>query len=380
MPLTRGDKMIIIGAVALAVTVVLGLAILKKPYLFTGGAKSQPADIAPAPTAASAPEAAPIAAPATQVPAVVATPAPAPSPAAVSPAPAGPSAAPAAAPAPAAVTAPATTQGVGSKPAPATAGDETLEKMFAEIAGDAASAGKPGEPKAAVPQGATGGDVKEPVTPAVPGSAPTPAPAPEPAAAPVEAKPEPKGKAAKAAARAAAKAEAKAKAEAAKAAKAKPASAPDVPPGPAPETHSAQPPIDKAAAAKPVAPAKKAATPAEAAKPQAGVAAGNVVRIVAEEKPGEYVLLIQTNKPPASFNKMFMADPPRMVLDLGGAWNYNGPLSSATGNDFIRHIRVGKHADMFRVVLDMAPDATTRLRGAPTATRVPEGVELRIPK
>ena len=34
MALTRGDKMIILGAVALAATVVLGLAVLKRPHLF----------------------------------------------------------------------------------------------------------------------------------------------------------------------------------------------------------------------------------------------------------------------------------------------------------------------------------------------------------
>ena len=120
-----------------------------------------------------------------------------------------------------------------------------------------------------------------------------------------------------------------------------------------------------------------AAAPA-AAKPVAG--GGNVIRVIAEEKPGEYVLVIQTNKPPANFSRMFMTDPPRLVLDIDGAWNYNGPLSSSTGDAFIRQIRVGKHPDKFRVVLDMAPDATTRLRGAPTAERVPEGVALRIPK
>ena len=55
MALTRGDKMIIAGAAALAVTVVLGLAVIKKPHLFGLGDKSAPADIPPAP-AAAAPE------------------------------------------------------------------------------------------------------------------------------------------------------------------------------------------------------------------------------------------------------------------------------------------------------------------------------------
>lgn len=102
------------------------------------------------------------------------------------------------------------------------------------------------------------------------------------------------------------------------------------------------------------------------------------MRLVAEEKAGEYVLTVQTNKPPAHFQKTYMADPPRMVLDLAGSWTYSGPLTRATGEDFIRQIRVGKHPDMFRVVLDMAPDALSRLRGTPTVERVPEGVALKI--
>ena len=105
-----------------------------------------------------------------------------------------------------------------------------------------------------------------------------------------------------------------------------------------------------------------------------------MVRVVAEEKGGEYVLLIQTNKAPAAYSKMFMTDPPRMVLDIDGSWNYNGQRSSGTGNDFIRQIRVGTHPDKFRVVLDMAPDAPMRMRGTPTVERVPEGVVLKIPK
>uniref|UniRef100_UPI00261F9631 AMIN domain-containing protein n=1 Tax=Solidesulfovibrio sp. TaxID=2910990 RepID=UPI00261F9631 len=71
---------------------------------------------------------------------------------------------------------------------------------------------------------------------------------------------------------------------------------------------------------------------------------------------------------------------PRIVLDIAGSWNYSGPLASDTGDAFIRHVRVGRHQDKFRVVLDMAPDATARLRGAPTVERVSEGVALRIPK
>lgn len=370
MALTRGDKMIIAGAAALAVTVVLGLAVVKKPYLFGLGDKPAPADIPPAPAAAPEIPAGPppITAPPTAIakqaanaaaPAPTAAPLPAPT------------------PAPAAASAPATPTPVPAAPAaspakaqpPQAAGDESLEKMFEELAGESAGpkAGKPGAPKAeakaatpapAVPAAPVATTPAEAIkAEALPEPQAAPAPGHEPAPAKADPKADPKAEAKAKAEQA--KAEAKAKAEQAKAeakAKAEQAKANPVP--------------------KPVAPAGPAA-PA-AAKPVAG--GGNVIRVVAEEKPGEYVLVIQTNKPPANFSRMFMTDPPRLVLDIDGAWNYNGPLSSSTGDAFIRQIRVGKHPDKFRVVLDMAPDATTRLRGAPTAERVPEGVALRIPK
>jgi len=101
---------------------------------------------------------------------------------------------------------------------------------------------------------------------------------------------------------------------------------------------------------------------------------------VAEDKAGEFVLTIQTDKSPAQFNKVFMADPPRMVLDLPGNWSYSGPRARDTGTGMVRRIRVGSHPDMFRVVLDMAPDALSQFRGTPQAERVPGGVALKIPK
>jgi outer membrane biosynthesis protein TonB len=118
----------------------------------------------------------------------------------------------------------------------------------------------------------------------------------------------------------------------------------------------------------------------EPAKAKPAAVSGNVIRVIAEEKPGQYELVVQTSKPPASFTKMFLTDPPRLVLDIAGTWTYKGATTSDTGDAFIRHVRVGVHPDLFRVVLDMSPDAPAKLRGAPTVERVPEGVLLRIPK
>jgi len=344
MALTRGDKMIIIGAVALAATVVVGLSVLKKARLFTGASDLPPAAVAPAP----APEAPPVAA----APVVVPPPPtsrPAPSSAPLAP---PPGATPAASGQPASPSAlPAGPAATASAARPAVPGDETLEHMFAEIAKDGPVAAKLPQPKAAVPaKEPKGSEGPAAVAPTPPGSTPVVIAEPQPAPAAPASEPEP---APAPSAKPADKSKAKAKPEA----KAKPAP----PSKPAP---------------KPAAPAKSS----PAAKTAASATSGEIVRIVAEDKNAEYRLLVQTNRPPAQVQKMFMADPPRMVLDVAGSWHYTGPTAKATGENFIRQIRIGRHADMFRVVLDMAPDALSRLRGTPTVERVPEGVVLRIPK
>lgn len=372
MALTRGDKMIIIGAVALAATVVLGLAILKKPRLFSGGAAQQVAAIPPAPTAAAPVPAvqAPVGAvgqSSAPLPAAAPAPTGAPTPA---PTPVAPTPTPTPAAPHAAASAPATASSTPAKPGPlpTVAGDETLEKMFAEIADDAPAKGKAAKPADKVPpqgpQAAPAPAVPEAApaaaVPGQPGQAPTGTAADAPVA--VDATAPPAEQPAPAPAPAKGKGKGKAAVQPAKTAEPAPA---------AKQAAKAEP--------KPAAQAKPAAK-VEPAKAKATAVSGNVIRVIAEEKPGQYELVVQTTKPPASFTKMFLTDPPRLVLDIAGTWTYKGATTSDTGDAFIRHVRVGVHPDLFRVVLDMSPDAPAKLRGAPTVERVPEGVLLRIPK
>lgn len=332
MPLTRGDKVIIGSAVALAAVIVLGLAALKRPALFSDEETPRPEFVEPAPAAMQpgpSPSAKPVTSPVEAPVAAPAAPAPAPAKTPPTPPPAAPETA---APAPA----PAVS---GSAAAPAVVGDETLDKMFAEITKEGQGTAKADEPK---PAGEEPGPAK---------TAPDPAPAVEakdagPAPAPVE--------------KAAAAAEEKKAAEPKASAPAKPAAA-------------AKKKKSVAAAAVKVAKTTKPAAKAKAV-------AGRVIRLVAVEKAGEFVLTVQTSRPPVHFQKLFIADPPRMVLDLSGNWAYFGALTKVTGEPFVRRIRVGKHREMFRVVLDMGPDALSQLRGTPTVERVPGGVALKIPK
>ncbi len=319
MPLTKGDKLIIIGAVVLALTVVAGLAAWRKPHLFPG--KTPAPEMTRRDFRAQTPPPETSAAPQTAEPAAPSAPAPAPAPAPAIPAPPPPVTLPATDHVPAADSGPPAagtpTAGPGdvlSPPQPVSpevvaqhplfAGDETLDKMFSEM----------GEEAAKAPQAAP----KKTETP--------PKAAPEPVPASAEAL--------------------------------------DVPAGPAPPL----------ATKKPV----KDAPPAKAAPPSRSK--GAVVAVSAADKPGEYVLTVSTTSPAGEVTRTYMDNPPRLVIDLAGRWTYSGPLSLSGKSPLVSLVRVGKHPDRLRLVLDLAPEATTRLREAPVVDRTPNGVTIRLPK
>ncbi|MEF3697442.1 AMIN domain-containing protein [Desulfolutivibrio sp.] len=120
--------------------------------------------------------------------------------------------------------------------------------------------------------------------------------------------------------------------------------------------------------------------PVAAGKPAAGPSRGAVVAVSAVDKPGEYVLTVTTTSPVGEVTRTYMDGPPRLVIDLAGRWTYTGPLSLSGKSPLIRLVRVGKHPNILRLVLDLAPEAVTRLREAPVVDRTPNGVVIRLPK
>ncbi len=356
MALTRSDKFIIAGAITLALVVVLGLAVWKKPQLFTGEAPKMEAaqKTAPMPEQAATEQAAPdIPEPPAQTPAEAVQ---APIQAA---APETASGAMPIAQTPAAET--QQTEAAVPEETPAKEdqilfkGDETLDKMFADMhkAEDAAPIAetpmprdKPAKtdetamPEAAAPaatedmaeggksQPETAGEEAAPKTDKEAELSPAFPPTEEKAETPAV--------------------KADAMDEPTPAAKSKPAAKP-----------------------KPTA-AKKSAKPAPAR--------GAVLGVTAEDRPGEFTLTVKTSAAAAGYEKFFLDNPPRVVLDLAGAWRYTGPLSLSGKGTLVRMIRLGKHADKFRVVLDLAPDADLMLRGAPEVSRTPGGLTLKLQK
>ncbi len=134
-------------------------------------------------------------------------------------------------------------------------------------------------------------------------------------------------------------------------------------------------PAAKTIAKAKAAPAKKTAKTAPA-KP----ARGAVLGVTAEDRPGEFILTVKTSAAAAEYEKFFLDNPPRVVLDLSGVWRYSGPWSLSGKGTLVRMVRLGKHADKFRVVLDLAQDADLMLRGAPEISRIPGGLVLKLQK
>lgn len=361
MALTRSDKFIIAGAITLALVVVLGLAVWKKPQLFTGEApKTETAQkTAPMPEQAATEQAAPdIPEPPAQTPAAETSSVAAPI---------------AQAPAVEAQQSEAAAEETQPKEDQILfKGDETLDKMFADMhkAEDAAPAGetpmprdKPAKTDEAAMPGAAPGATAETATESAPVSGP----------------PAPSGKEETAASETsqaempADKADAKTSDNA--------ELSPAFPPV---EEKSETPAIKADAMDEPkiapktktkTAPAKKTVKTAQAAP-----ARGAVLGVTAEDRPGEFLLTVKTSAAPVGYEKFFLDGPPRVVLDLSGVWRYSGPWSLSGKGSLVRMIRLGKHADKFRVVIDLAQDADLILRGAPEISRIPGGLILKLQK
>ncbi|WP_027182764.1 AMIN domain-containing protein [Desulfovibrio inopinatus] len=315
MALSRSDKFLILGAVVLAFSVVVGLALWKKPHLFFGekqvidsrlaAEKSSPPSVpaAPGKTASPAPAAqqTPIASSSTPV----TSPMPTPQMSALPEEPA---------------------KKEKPKPLPGE-GQKTLDRMFAELEREAQTtpSTQSSEP---TPQ-ATGA----PPDVILPAYTPTPAPVrpttPKVSPASPPAKTTPKKQEPK----------------------------PEVKPTP-----------------------KTVSKPAPKAQSSARSGQGQIVSISQHDGQAEYTLTIKTNARVPRVETLFLTGPPRFVVDLPGRWTYRGRSTLSGKSALVKTIRVGKHKDKVRVVIDLRPGAVNRLRGRPEVKTTATGAFVVIPK
>jgi len=89
---------------------------------------------------------------------------------------------------------------------------------------------------------------------------------------------------------------------------------------------------------------------------------------------GEFRMVILADRPIKKYESFFLASPPRIVIDLAGKWKNLGYSELTLNGDKVKGIRVGKHFDRLRVVMDLK----NRGRIYPDIKQSSRGLDLTI--
>lgn len=138
-----------------------------------------------------------------------------------------------------------------------------------------------------------------------------------------------------------------------------------------------------AAKPEPQAPAAKA-EPSAKTEPRAKAASGSAWKgrgvfqtaSVSASGNASTVRIKATAVPPAPV-VVTMDSPARVIVDLPGHWEHEGP-GEVAGAGIIRKVRIGKHADKLRIVLDLSIDATSKLSGKPVIEETSGGLSITV--
>ena len=121
-------------------------------------------------------------------------------------------------------------------------------------------------------------------------------------------------------------------------------------------------------------------TPAAKTKPQPEAAAaepatgGEAFDLRLTGTPDGFVVTVRGSVPIGDTSYFALADPPRLVIDLRGAWRYNGDNVLRPDDSRVKHAVVGEHPDRLRLVIHLAQQPAGRL--APVFSR--SGRELAV--
>jgi hypothetical protein len=92
-------------------------------------------------------------------------------------------------------------------------------------------------------------------------------------------------------------------------------------------------------------------------------------RIRTEQTPDAFRILANGGGRIPDFRTLFLdQSPPKWVVDLPGEWQYNGPLKIEPPAGPVQSIRLGRHPDKLRIVLDLALRSKPNLDVAQTRT------------
>lgn len=77
------------------------------------------------------------------------------------------------------------------------------------------------------------------------------------------------------------------------------------------------------------------------------------------QKGGVQVSLL-TNGPIKAYKSFFLQGPPRFVIDLDGEWQTQRWPDIRVNSDVVKNIRIGRHPDRLRIVMDLKNDQVPR--------------------
>lgn len=138
---------------------------------------------------------------------------------------------------------------------------------------------------------------------------------------------------------------------------------------------STSPPPPAAPAVPPAAAPAKKSTPDRAAKPAPAVAStaekdppitaeerahkNSLVAARVEKVQGRCLLRVTSASPLMRYKWLQLENPPRVALDLVGSWDVNAMTRDRGDGLCVRELRLGRHADRVRVVVELAGGSTT---------------------
>jgi hypothetical protein len=131
------------------------------------------------------------------------------------------------------------------------------------------------------------------------------------------------------------------------------------------------PPVDQPAA--PLLQKSRSAGPQAPQNPRPP-AQHRLAKLTPAQKDDAFTLDIQAAGAVGGYKGTFGRDPYRVILDLKGRWTYDGPDAIKLEQGMVEEIRVGRHPDKLRLVLDMAGDAPV----IPSVQRRSDGLLLTI--
>lgn len=88
---------------------------------------------------------------------------------------------------------------------------------------------------------------------------------------------------------------------------------------------------------------------------------------------------IKTTAVPPTREVVTADSPARVIIDLPGHWEHDGP-GEVTGAGIVRKVRIGKHPDKLRIVLDLTVDSTSKLSGKPVIEETGGGLTITVRK